>query len=48
VIAEPLHTLRPAPWLGWVLALSALLQVLAIWIFVAAIWPRVKSRTSKR
>jgi hypothetical protein len=48
VIAEPLHTLHPTPSLGWALALSALLQVLAIWAFVAAIWPRVKGRPSKR
>jgi hypothetical protein len=48
VVAEPPHTLRPAPWSGWALALSALLQMLAIWVFVAAIWPRVKGRLSKR
>ena len=48
VIVEPLHTWNPTPWLGWALALSALLQVLAIWVFVAAIWPRVKGRPSVR
>jgi hypothetical protein len=47
-VAEPLHTWRPAPWLGWALALSALLQVLAIWAFVLAIWPRVKGRPAPR
>jgi hypothetical protein len=47
VFAEPLHTWRPAPWLGWTLVLAALLQVLAIWAFVLAIWPRVKGRTTK-
>lgn len=47
-IFEPLHAWLPQPWLGWPLALSALLQVLAIWAFVAAIWPRVKGRTPKR
>src|SRR3954464_11393240 len=35
VVAEPLHALGPAPWSGWALALSALLQMLAIWVFVA-------------
>jgi hypothetical protein len=30
--------------MGWALALSALLQVLAIGLLVAAIWPRVKGR----
>ena len=47
-IFEPLHTWSPAPWMGWALALSALLQVLAIWVFVAAIWPRVKGRPHAR
>jgi hypothetical protein len=47
VIAEPFHTWRPALWLGWTLALAALLQVLAIWAFVLAIWPRVKGRPTK-
>jgi hypothetical protein len=47
-IFEPLHTWLPAPWLGWPLALSALLQVLAIWSFVIAIWPRVKQRPARQ
>src|SRR5215212_7609120 len=34
VVAEPLNSWSPTPWLGWALALSALLQVLAIWVFV--------------
>lgn len=44
VIGEPLHAWRPSPWTGWALALSALLQTLAIWAFVFAIWPRVRGR----
>lgn len=48
VVFEPLHTWIGAAWLGWPLALSALLQVLAIWAFVVAIWPRVKGRQEKR
>jgi hypothetical protein len=44
VVFEPLQSWLPIPWLGWPLALSALLQMLAIWSFVAAIWPRVKGR----
>lgn len=47
-ICEPLHTLSPSPWTGWLLAISALLQVLGIWAFVAAIWPRVKGRPAKK
>jgi hypothetical protein len=45
-IFEPLHAWFSASWLGWPLALSALLQIVAIWVFVAAIWPRVKARPS--
>jgi len=44
-IFEPLH-IWVGGW-GWTLALSALLQVLAIWVFVIAIWPRVKVRARK-
>jgi hypothetical protein len=43
VLAEPLHTLAPSPWTGALLVISAALQVAAIWIFVLAIWPRVKA-----
>lgn len=46
VIFEPLRTWSGG-W-GWTLALSAVLQVLAIWAFVIAIWPRVKGRPAKR
>jgi hypothetical protein len=47
VIIEPLHTLHLALRSGWALALPALLQVLAIWVFVAAIWQRVKATKSQ-
>jgi len=33
-----------APDLGWMLALSAVLQVIAGWLFVFNTWPRVKER----
>ena len=46
-ICEPLHAWRPGTLSGWALALAAALQVLAIWAFVAAIWPRVKARPQK-
>jgi hypothetical protein len=42
LIIEPLHPLGLAPWSGWALGLPALLQILAIWVFVDAIWRRVK------
>lgn len=47
-IFEPLHTWLPDGWLGWPLALSALLQVAAIIVFVIAIWPRVKGRSDPK
>jgi hypothetical protein len=47
-IFEPLQSWLAQPWVGWPLAASALLQVLAIWAFVLAIWPRVKARPEKR
>jgi hypothetical protein len=44
VIAEPLNSISPQPALAVMLALSALLQVIAIWCVVFALWPRVKGR----
>lgn len=44
-IAEPLHTIAPRAWTGWALTMAALLQVLAVWAIVLALWPRVKGRT---
>ncbi len=44
VFAEPLTALR-ADWsLGWVLGLSALLQLCGGWAFIYNVWPRVKER----
>jgi hypothetical protein len=43
-VAEPLLLIRPAPWVGPALALSAALQVAAVWALVLALWPRVKGR----
>jgi hypothetical protein len=43
VLFEPLPAWFPdAP--GWPLAVSAILQAAAIWCFVIAIWPRVRTR----
>lgn len=44
VIFEPLHTWVPDSWYGIMLVPSALLQVFAIWMYVVAIWPRVKGK----
>lgn len=44
VMGEPLVTAEPDLRLGWVLALSAVLQVLAGWGFIVNTWSRVKER----
>ena len=44
VIGEPLNTVHAEWGLGWLLALSALLQLIGGWAFIAAVWPRVKER----
>lgn len=44
VIGEPLNAVRSDLGAGWLLALSALLQLIGGWAFVAAVWPRVKAR----
>lgn len=44
VIVEPIHALNPNAVLGWLLAISALLQWLAGLGFVANTWGRIKER----
>lgn len=44
VVGEPLHSIHPQAGLGWLLALSALLQWLAGLGFVTNTWGRVKER----
>lgn len=44
VISEPWMAIRPQSGLGWLLALSAVLQWLAAVLFVILAWPRVKER----
>ena len=44
VIGEPANTISPSPLFAIMLALSAVLQVTAIWCLVFALWPRVKGR----
>ena len=44
VFGEPLNTLQ-AEWnLGWLLALSAVLQLIGGWAFILNAWSRVKER----
>jgi hypothetical protein len=44
VMVEPHVASQPAAGLGWVLALSALLQWLAAVCFIILSWPRVKEK----
>lgn len=44
IIGEPLLALQPGRGAGWLLASSAVLQLLAGWAFVANTWARVKER----
>lgn len=43
-VAEPLHALAARPWTRIGLVVAALLQVVAVWSLVIALWPRVKGR----
>jgi heme/copper-type cytochrome/quinol oxidase subunit 1 len=43
-VGEPLTALKPEWNLGWTLAISAILQLLAAWGFVINTWGRVKER----
>ncbi|MBP7686511.1 MAG: hypothetical protein KA765_01325 [Thermoflexales bacterium] len=44
VIGEPLVAVRSDLGAGWLLVLSALLQLIGGWAFIVAVWPRVKAR----
>jgi cbb3-type cytochrome oxidase subunit 1 len=43
-IGEPLFALNPDPSTGLLLAMSAVMQVVAGWLFIANTWTRVKER----
>lgn len=48
-VGEPAHALIPGDWwAGRALVVSAVVQVVGIWAFVLAIWPRVKGRTARQ
>ena len=44
VLGEPLTALRPEWGLGWLLGVSALLQLGGGWAFIVSAWPRVRVR----
>lgn len=43
-IGLPLRIIGEPFAIGWMLILSSLLQLFAIWMFIIVIWPRVKER----
>ncbi|GIV95956.1 MAG: hypothetical protein KatS3mg057_0613 [Herpetosiphonaceae bacterium] len=43
---EPLLLLMPGALASWAVVLAALLQAIAVWLFVVAIWPRVRGKRS--
>jgi hypothetical protein len=43
-VVEPWHSLSPQTGVGWLLIPSAVLQVAAVWVFVASTWGRIRSR----
>jgi hypothetical protein len=43
-VVEPWHGLSPGAGVGWLLVLSAVLQVAAVWVFVINTWGRVRGR----
>jgi heme/copper-type cytochrome/quinol oxidase subunit 1 len=45
VIGEPLIVFQPDGGSGWLLLLSAVLQLLGGWAFIVCFWPRVKELT---
>jgi hypothetical protein len=44
LVGEPLVVIQPELNLGWLLAVSAVLQLAAGWGYIALIWTRVKER----
>jgi cbb3-type cytochrome oxidase subunit 1 len=44
VVGEPLVAIRSDLGLGWLLALSAVLQLFGGWAFIVNAWPRVRER----
>jgi hypothetical protein len=44
VVGEPLVVLRPDAGASWMLLLSAVMQLVAGWLFILNVWPRIKER----
>lgn len=44
VIGEPLNATQSELGVGWLLAVSSVLQLIGGWSFIAVVWPRVKER----
>lgn len=48
LVAEPLNSYQSAPWLHWLLVISAIMQVVSVWIFIGLIWTRVRGKAGGR
>jgi hypothetical protein len=44
IVGEPLNAWQANWELGWLLAVSAVLQLIGGWAFILNAWPRVKER----
>lgn len=47
VLAEPAQAATGAPWAGPALVAAAVLQTVAVWLIVVALWPRVRARPQR-
>lgn len=48
LLAEPLNSYRPHVIFSWLLVVSAVMQVIAFWLFVAMVWTRVRPKPGVR
>ena len=48
LLAEPLNSYRPHVIFSWLLVVSAVMQVMAFWLFVAMVWTRVRPKPGVR
>jgi hypothetical protein len=48
LIAEPLNSYSPLPLLRWMLVAAATAQVIAVWLFVALVWRRIRGKAGGR
>jgi hypothetical protein len=44
LVGEPFNSYQPAAWSRWLLVISAILQVFAVWVFIGLVWTRVRGK----